>query len=124
MIIDDKSQADAYDKISQELRRGVLILAVLSQLQVETHGYALISTLAEHGFLIDQGTLYPLLRRLESQGLLQSQWNTEGARPRRYYVLTAAGATVLQTLHQDWQHLTVVMQRLFSKQEEPNHGVD
>ena len=124
MIIDDKLQADAYDKISQELRRGVLILAVLSQLQVETHGYALISTLAEHGLVIDQGTLYPLLRRLESQGLLQSQWNTEGARPRRYYVITSAGATVLQTLQQDWQSLTAVMQRLFSNQEEPNHGVD
>ena len=124
MIIDDKLQADAYDKISQELRRGILILAVLSQLQVETHGYALISTLAAHGLVIDQGTLYPLLRRLESQGLLQSQWNTEGTRPRRYYVITPAGAAVLQTLQQDWQSLTAVMQRLFSSQEEPNHGVD
>lgn len=124
MIIDDKLQAEAYDKIVQELRRGVLILAVLSQLQTETHGYALISTLAENGLEIDQGTLYPLLRRLETQGLLQSQWNTTGARPRRYYVITSVGVTVLQTLQQDWNTLTAVMQRLFLSQEEPTHGVD
>lgn len=112
--MDDKSQADSYDKISQELRRGVLILAVLSQLQRATHGYALMSTLAEHGLVIDQGTLYPLLRRLETQGLLESQWNTEGARPRRYYVITAVGTAVLQTLQQDWRTLTTVMERLFA----------
>ncbi|MBX3015014.1 MAG: helix-turn-helix transcriptional regulator [Caldilineaceae bacterium] len=122
--MDNKSQADAYDKISQELRRGVLILAVLSQLQEETHGYALISTLADNGLMIDQGTLYPLLRRLEAQGLLQSQWNTEGARPRRYYVITPAGVAVLQTLQQDWAELTAVMQRLLTKQEETTNGID
>lgn len=114
MMMDDELHADAYEKISQELRRGVLILAVLSQMQAETHGYALMSTLAEHGLVIDQGTLYPLLRRLESQGLLASQWNTEGARPRRYYVITATGTAVVHALQQDWQNLTVVMARLFA----------
>lgn len=114
MMMDDKSQAEAYEKIAQELRRGILILAVLSQLGAETHGYALMSTLADAGLVIDQGTLYPLLRRLESQGLLQSQWDTTGARPRRYYVITPAGTDILTLLQQDWQTLTAVMARLFA----------
>lgn len=114
MIIEDP-QSDAYDKIAQELRRGVLIVAVLSQLRAETHGYALMSTLAEHGMPIDQGTLYPLLRRLESQGLLASSWNTEGARPRRYYAITLAGVAVLDALERDWRALTGVMDRLFAQ---------
>ncbi len=63
--------------------------------------------------MIDQGTLYPLLRRLETQGLLQSQWNTSGSRPRRYYAITPAGVTVLDALKQDWRTLTSVMHQLF-----------
>ncbi len=113
-MIDDELHADAYEKILQELRRGVLILAALSQLQEEAHGYALIRRLAEDGLVIDQGTLYPLLRRLESQGLLESHWNIAGARPRRYYVITPAGAKILAALKDDWQTLTAVMNRLFS----------
>jgi PadR family transcriptional regulator, regulatory protein PadR len=123
-MILDETQADTYDKIAQELRRGVLILAVLSQLQEETHGYALISTLADHGLAIDQGTLYPLLRRLEAQGLLESQWNTTGSRPRRYYAITPSGVAVLGALRQDWRTLTAVMDRLFSDKEDTNDGID
>ena len=82
------------DNIVQELRRGLLVLAVLSQLAKQQYGYALLKLLADQGMEIDQGTLYPLLRRLESQGLLQSNWNVEEAgRPRRYYVISARGAS-------------------------------
>jgi DNA-binding PadR family transcriptional regulator len=105
------------EKSVQELRRGALVLAVLSQLEQERYGYALIDSLAELGLFIDQGTLYPLLRRLESQGLLDSEWNTEGPRPRRYYVLSEKGRIVLRWLTQDWLGLVEVMGRLLEKVE-------
>ncbi len=111
-MISDITQSETYDKISQEFRRGILILAVLSQLKEPKYGYALISQLAENGLEIDQGTLYPLLRRLEVQGLLDSSWNTEGSRPRRYYAINATGAAVLQALVQDWRALVSVMENL------------
>jgi PadR family transcriptional regulator PadR len=82
---------EQYLKLTQELRRGILVLAALSQLEEEKYGYALINSLAEKGLDIDQGTLYPLLRRLEEQGLLQSEWNVEGSRPRRYYQINQLG---------------------------------
>lgn len=103
------------DTFSQELRRGVLILATLSQLRQEKYGYDLISHLAEQGLEIDQGTLYPLLRRLEAQGLLDSRWNVEGSRPRRYYILTKAGEAMLDDLTGEWRALTAVMKRLLAK---------
>ncbi len=111
----DKIQSEAYENLSQELRRGILVLAVMSQLQEEKHGYALISELAEQGLTIDQGTLYPLLRRLEAQGLLESKWEISGARPRRYYSLNAAGQAVLSALEQDWRALAQVMVNLLAK---------
>lgn len=111
-MIVNENNSDAYEKIAQELRRGVLILAVLSQLGAETYGYALITRLAENGPDIDQGTLYPLLRRLETQGLLQSSWNVEGSRPRRYYGITPDGAAVLAALAEDWRTLNAVMKNL------------
>ena len=80
------------ENMVQELRRGLLMLAVLGQLGKQQYGYALLKRLADRGMEIDQGTLYPLLRRLELQGLLQSNWNVEGAgRPRRYYVISTGG---------------------------------
>ena len=111
-MTDKTAQNEVIDKISAELRRGVLILSALSQLNEETYGYALITELAEQGLEIDQGTLYPLLRRLESQGLLDSVWNTEGSRPRRYYVINDAGRAALAALAAEWRSLTSVMQRL------------
>lgn len=108
----NNNDTETLDKIAQELRRGVLILATLSQLREEKYGYDLISHLAEQGLEIDQGTLYPLLRRLESQGLLASTWNVEGARPRKYYILNAAGEAMLNDLTREWRALTDVMERL------------
>jgi DNA-binding PadR family transcriptional regulator len=101
--------------VMQEIRRGVLVLAALSELKEEKYGYSLLSSLAEKGLEIDQGTLYPLLRRLESQGLLQSQWNVEGARPRRYYSLSQAGQEALAVLTDEWRNLTIVMEKLLSQ---------
>jgi DNA-binding PadR family transcriptional regulator len=111
MMIEPKFP-ELYTNLTQELRRGALALAALSQLQAPAYGYALINRLAERGLEIDQGTLYPLLRRLESQGLLESAWNVEGARPRRYYVISAAGRQVLEALRADWQSLVAVMNTL------------
>ena len=108
-------QSEQYQKLTQELRRGILVLAALSQLKEEKYGYALISSLAEKGLDIDQGTLYPLLRRLESQGLLQSEWNVEGSRPRRYYVINPEGSRTLVHLVGEWRNLTNVMEKLLDE---------
>jgi len=108
------NSSEVYEKLVQELRRGVLVLATLSQLGEAKYGYSLINELAEQGLIIDQGTLYPLLRRLEADGLLQSEWNTEGSRPRRYYVISPAGASVLQALSDEWRGLAAVLNRLLS----------
>ena len=106
--------SEMYNKLTQELRRGILVLAALSQLEEEKYGYALINSLAEKGLDIEQGTLYPLLRRLESQGLLESEWNVEGSRPRRYYHISPEGNIVLQDLADDWRSLTQVMENLLA----------
>ena len=103
------------EKLVQEIRRGNLVLATLSQLGEPRYGYALIERLADQGLEIEQGTLYPLLRRLEEQGLLESEWNVEGSRPRRYYVISPAGGEVLEALTQEWEHLAAVMNDLLKE---------
>ena len=96
-----------------ELRRGVLSIAVLSQLSKEEYGYSLLKALADKGMEIDQSTLYPLLRRLESQGLLQSDWRiVDEARPRRYYVISPQGRTVLNQLKQEWAAMAETMKQM------------
>ena len=95
-----------------EIRRGVMVLAVLSRLDQEQYGYSLIKSLAEAGLEIDQGTLYPLLRRLESQGLLQSAWRVETDRPRRYYVLSDEGRLFLPRLKKEWTTIVAMMEKL------------
>ena len=85
-----------------ELRRGTLILLVLSQLEKPMYGYNLIKVLEERGIPIEANTLYPLMRRLESQGLLKSEWETDGAKPRKYYVLTEDGTIVLERVKNHW----------------------
>ena len=93
-----------------ELRRGMIALAVLSQLGEEQYGYSLLKRLSDFGLEVDQGTLYPLLRRLESQGLLQSDWRlADDTRPRRYYVLSPQGRAVLAQLVQEWSSLAGVL---------------
>ena len=98
-----------------ELRRGVLSLAVLSQLGREEYGYSLLKALSDQGMEIDQSTLYPLLRRLESQGLLQSDWRiVDEARPRRYYVISTQGKAVLAKLKKEWFSMTETLQKMLS----------
>jgi DNA-binding PadR family transcriptional regulator len=102
------------DKAVLELRRGVITLAVLSQLDEEQYGYSLIQRLAENGLSVEQGTLYPLLRRLEDQGLLESTWNVEGSRPRRYYIISQNGKELLPDLKSEWDGLVQAMERITS----------
>ncbi len=107
--------SDPYTILAQETRRGVLPLAMLCMLRSQKYGYALISELAERGLEIDQGTLYPMVRRLETQGLLESSWILEGARPRRYYKISPAGEKVLEALAADWQSLNQIIQSLLGE---------
>jgi PadR family transcriptional regulator, regulatory protein PadR len=113
-MIQDNAQVPI-DNLIQELRRGVIVLAVLSQLQEEQYGYSVIKLLSERGLEVDQGTLYPLLRRLESQGLLESRWALEEARPRRYYVISAAGRQVLPRLREEWQKIVATIDPLMQE---------
>jgi len=108
------SNNDMYENTINELRRGVIVLAVLSQLDEEQYGYSLMKLLSDQGLEIDQGTLYPLLRRLESQGLLSSDWNTEGSRPRRYYVISSEGQKVLPRLKEEWDNIVSIMERMLN----------
>lgn len=85
-----------------ELRRGTLILLVLSRLESPTYGYSLVSELEKGGIPVEANTLYPLMRRLESQGLLKSEWETGGSKPRKYYVLTEDGKEVLERMKTHW----------------------
>jgi len=91
-----------FDPLRLELRRGSLVLAVLAQLQTEHYGYTLRKSLADHGLEIEESTLYPLLRRLEQQGLLTSQWREEDKRNKRFYLLSAEGRTILTRLLAEW----------------------
>jgi PadR family transcriptional regulator, regulatory protein PadR len=102
-------------KLEQELRRGIVVLAVLSTLRTPDYGYSLRQALAESGMTIEEGTLYPLLRRLEEQGLLASRWQIEDGPPRRYYALTAQGRAVSETLTVTWRELVGTVDRLLAQ---------
>jgi PadR family transcriptional regulator PadR len=102
---------------AQELRRGTVVLACLSVLRTPHYGYALLSTLAEAGIAVDGNTLYPLLRRLEKQGLLRSEWNTDEARPRKYYEATPLGLEVLDLLATEWSELDRTMQQILERRQ-------
>ncbi len=106
---------ESFDNVILELRRGVIVLAVLSQLDHEEYGYSLINNLHDCGLEIDQGTLYPLLRRLEAQGLLQSNWRIESDRPRRYYVISPEGQALLPQLKKEWNSIVAMMGKMLKK---------
>src|SRR5260221_9882426 len=93
---------NVFKNLRLELRRGCLTLAVLAQLRVEHYGYTLRKALADKGLAIEESTLYPLLRRLETQGLLTSEWREEEKRNKRFYRLSAAGAGILEPLLAEW----------------------
>ncbi len=113
--VDGVVPAEVLEKLTLELRRGAVVLATLSQLDEPSYGYELQQRLVTRGMDIEQGTLYPLLRRLQEQGLLEEEWVVEGARPRKYYRLTQAGRAARDVLHAQWDNLTAVLGALLSK---------
>lgn len=110
-------EKDLLESFLSELRRGTLILCVLSQLEEARYGYALVQVLEEKGIAIDANTLYPLLRRLEKQGLLCSEWNTEEAKPRKYYKRTVFGDSIYKELVEQWNALSAGMNDLLMGKE-------
>lgn len=108
------------DNLILEMRRGVIVLAVLSQCRQEQYGYSLMKSLSEKGLEMDQGTLYPLLRRLETQGLLSSNWRLEDARPRRYYVISPDGQKILPRLVNEWEGMVQMMRRMLDNIDKEN----
>jgi PadR family transcriptional regulator PadR len=109
MTVGDNGNASHEQRLAVELRRGIVALAALSALRKPTYGYSLQQRLAEQGFDIDQGTLYPLLRRLDEQGLLESDWSIDEGRPRKYYRLSAQGTEVLASLTEQWGRMVKVV---------------
>lgn len=99
----------------QELRRGTVVLACLQLLAEPNYGYALLTTLESAGFAVDANTLYPLLRRLEKQGLIAAEWNTDESRPRKFYVTSPDGAALARTLTEDWNSLSSAFAALEEK---------
>jgi len=100
------------EKLRQELRRGVLVLAVLGSLKQPHYGYSLRKQLQDAGIDIDEGTLYPLVRRLADQGLLDSEWQKGDGRERRYYQLSAVGNDLLASLSSEWKSLNSNLEKL------------
>src|SRR5690554_7011980 len=98
-----------------ELKRGTLILFVLSALTEHQYGYSLLSQLESQNVSIEAGTLYPLLRRLEEQGLLDSTWDTTESRPRKYYKINQTGIKVLESLNEAWLQIEKQMSSLFKE---------
>ncbi len=101
---------EVLENLRLELRRGCLILAVLAELRQERYGYTLRKALADKGLDIDEGTLYPLLRRLESQGLLLSEWREEEKRNKRFYRLSGEGEQVLAQLAAEWRRINASLE--------------
>lgn len=104
--------SEQFDSLRLELRRGCLAIAVMAQLRTEHYGYTLRKDLAERGVEIDEGTLYPLLRRLESQGLLLSEWREADKRNKRFYRLSPDGRRVLKDLLAEWHSLNASLARI------------
>jgi PadR family transcriptional regulator len=110
-----KLDLDLFENLKLELRRGCLIVAVLAQLRQEHYGYTLRKALDDLGLAIDEGTLYPLLRRLETQGLLVSEWREENKRNKRFYRLSPQGELILQKLLEEWQIINSSLERILQE---------
>lgn len=106
---------ELFENLKLELRRGCLVVATLAQLRQEQYGYTLRKALADDGLTIDEGTLYPLLRRLESQGLLVSQWREEEKRNKRFYRLSPVGEQILQQLLEEWERISTSLNKILQE---------
>jgi PadR family transcriptional regulator PadR len=102
------------DNLILELKRGTLVMSVLSELHQPQYGYSLVQSLEEKKIPIEAGTLYPLLRRLEGQHLLSSEWETTGPKPRKYYVISQEGLVVLNALQEEWLKLSKQMNKILN----------
>ena len=109
------ASSELFENLRLELRRGCLIVAVLAQLRTEQYGYTLRKALADDGLAIDEGTLYPLLRRLETQGLLVSQWREEEKRNKRLYRLSPEGEQILGQLLDEWKNINASLDRILQE---------
>ena len=105
-------ETDLYETLRLELRRGSLVMAVLARLRTEQYGYSLRVALGQDGLEMEESTLYPLLRRLESQGLLVSEWREEEKRKKRFYVLSPGGEAMLAALTEEWRGINASLERI------------
>jgi len=117
--VNPESPSSTLENLKLELRRGCLVVAVLAGLRSERYGYTLRKELADLGMEIDEGTLYPLLRRLESQGLLSSEWREHEKRNKRFYRLSPEGKQILKQLLAEWDSLDASLRAVTT---EPAHG--
>ena len=113
----DNPTGEILENLRSELRRGSLIVAVLAELRQEQYGYTLRKSLEENGISMDEGTLYPLLRRLESQGLLASEWREQDKRNKRFYRLSPHGELILTQLLLDWENLSRSLKAILQQSE-------
>lgn len=113
-LLENNRDDSIYDGLVLELRRGTIILSVLSRLKSPQYGYSLIVLLEEKGIVIDAGTLYPLLRRLEKQGILESSWDVESSKPRKYYGLSDYGRIIYDKLCEQWIRMSETVNRLIN----------
>jgi len=115
--VDTKQEDELFESFVQELRRGTIVLSVLSQLEKPQYGYSLVTLLDKLGLTIEPGTLYPLLRRLEKQGVLNSNWDTEGTKPRKYYEMSELGIRIYKRLCTHWRDLVKIMKNFINEGE-------
>lgn len=116
MVKQSDTASTIYDTLNSELRRGLFALAVLAECRTPQYGYSLKQNLAHAGLEINEGTLYPLMRRLEEQGLLTSEWQiADEGRPRRYYRLDTEGELVLARLSDEWSALSSAIGALLQR---------
>lgn len=113
--MEENKQDDLFDSLLLELRRGTIILSVLSQLKLPQYGYSLVVLLEEKGIPVEAGTLYPLLRRLEKQNLLESNWDVDAAKPRKYYKLSDYGRKIYERLCEQWVEMVKKMDDLINE---------
>jgi PadR family transcriptional regulator PadR len=117
MNLKSDMSTNLFENLRLELRRGCLGLAVLGQLRVEHYGYTLRKALSDQGLDIDENTLYPLLRRMESQGLLVSEWREENKRKKRFYHLSPDGERILGQLLDEWQGINQALDRILEAKQ-------
>jgi PadR family transcriptional regulator PadR len=111
-LMADPTREELFENLRLELRRGSVVVAALAQLREERYGYALRKALSDAGLDVEENTLYPLLRRLESQGLLVSEWREEDKRTKRFYRLSPDGEVMLDRLRQEWQDINASLTRI------------